>query len=272
MELIRSATRLEAWLQAVDLLLKNRSKSNPNGSVLNLILYIESPGSDGPKGLAAIDRVDQFLLNEAEYTTHTVAETIFPGWAYQAHGLDGVFNKYPEEYERLKGLKEITWGTYAHRLVRRADGAGEEVNPLERMITKMKSELGKGRGTMKSCYELGVAEGEYDLPLYGTVRDQNRRRGGPCLSHLSFKLFDGSLHLTAMYRSHDYRRKVIGNLLGLARLQACVAREIGQPMGTMVVHSTYATLEGSEGSIEQLIEDLRPLAVQREEAPDVVAQ
>ena len=57
---------------------------------------------------------------------------------------------------------------------------------------------------------------------HGANGKQNgtRRMGGPCLSHLSFKLFDGAVHLTTLYRSHDYGYKVPGNLLGLASVLA----------------------------------------------------
>jgi hypothetical protein len=106
---------------------------------------------------------------------------------------------------------------------------------------------------------MGVAEGEYDLPLYNTVDDEGRRRGGPCLSHLSFKLFSGRVHLTAIYRSHDYRYKVLGNLLGLARLQACVSDQVGLPMGSLVVHSTYGFVEKSKTPLRQLISEIRAL-------------
>ena len=80
------------------------------------------------------------------------------------------------------------------------------------------------------------------MPLHSPADDGARRMGGPCLSHLSFKLLDGAVHLTAFYRSHDYRYKVPGNLLGLARLQDCVAREVGGSAGSLVVHSSYAYL------------------------------
>jgi hypothetical protein len=70
--------------------------------------------------------------------------------------------------------------------------------------------------------------------------------GGPCLSHLSFKYSAGAVHLTALYRSHEYRYKTLGNLLGLARLQGCVAQEVGAAIGTLVVHSTYAWLAPSK--------------------------
>ena len=119
-------------------------------------------------------------------------------------------------------------------------------------------------GPKNSCYELGVAEGEYDLPLHSTAEDGSRRMGGPCLSHLSFKLFEGAVHLTALYRSHDYRYKVPGNLLGLARLQSCVAHEVGRDIGPLVVHSSYAYLTGSRVRMRTLLSDLRRTEARRE--------
>ena len=138
------------------------------------------------------------------------------------------------------------------------------------MIDKMRDELATPR-PKKSCYELGIAEGEYELPLYSSVQDGTRRMGGPCLSHLSFKLFDGAVHLTALYRSHDYGYKVQGNLLGLGRLQSCVARETGQDVGSLVVHSSYAFLSGSRVGLRALLNDLRH-ASEPKEFQDVVVR
>jgi len=262
-KLIEADTRLQAWMDAADYLLAK-------GPSLNIVLAIADPVDGGPQWGKAVDRIDAFLTDEEEYPLHTVAETIFPAWEYRHRGLRGVFEVYPEEeYPRLMKAHPNRWGTYAHRLVRRTDGEGNQVNPLEQMLDKMKTELGV-QGTKKSCYEIGVTEGAYDLPLYNTVDDASRHLGGPCLSHLSFKLFDGEVHLTAVYRSHDYRHKVLGNLLGLARLQACVAQEVGQPLGSLVVHSSYAYLEGAKGRIRSLLDDLRVLHAP-EDASDAAA-
>ncbi len=261
-KLIQTAVRMDAWMEATEFLLTN-------GPTLNLVLEIGEPGSRGyPE--AAERRLDDFFADEQQLPINTVAETIFPGSEYRKRGLKGVFEVYPDEiFPAIKQHPKISWGTYAYRLVRRKTADGEDMNPLKRMIEKMKTELAT-RGTMKSCYELGVAEGEYDLPLYNTVEDGKRRRGGPCLSHLSFKLFSGAVHLTALYRSHDYVFKVPGNLLGLARLQDCVARETEQDMGTLVVHSSYATLNGPMGRIRRLLDDLRAIKDPSEGA-DVLA-
>jgi hypothetical protein len=251
-----SETRLGAWLDATEYLFQR-------GSSLNVILSISSPGSDGIVANQAMTLMDKFLAEEDVLPIHSVAELIFPAWEYTRRGLRGVYETYPnEEYPVLKKGAPQRWGSYAHRLLRRRTGTGDIVNPLAILIEKMKSELRKKQGgAFRSCYELGIAEGEYDLPLYNTVDDQRRRRGGPCLSHLSFKLMERNVHLTAVYRSHDYRYKVPGNLLGLARLQACIAKEVGAKIGSLVVHSTYAYLELGKGKqpLKALLAQLRQL-------------
>ena len=142
------------------------------------------------------------------------ADTRLDAWMQAA---DYLLDFYPENvYPAIKKHPSIRWGTYAYRLVRRRVANGKHINPLQQMIEKMQSEI-TNAGPKRSCYELGVAEGEYDVPLHSPADDGARRMGGPCLSHLSFKLLDGAVHLTAFYRSHDYRYKVPGNLLGLAR-------------------------------------------------------
>ena len=247
-KLIEADTLLAAWMKAADHLLDS-------GAMLNLILEIESPRFGGSN--AAIDAIDTFLAHEDELPTHTVAETIFPGSEYRRRGLRGVFDFYPEKvYPAIKKHPSIRWGTYALRLVRRRTADGKHINPLQQLIEKMSSEAAKP-GPKRSCYELGIAEGEYDMSLYHPASDGTRRMGGPCLSHLSFKLFQDAVHLTALYRSHDYRYKVPGNLLGLARLQECVAREVGRDTGSLTVHSSYAYLKGSKADMRALLKKIR---------------
>jgi hypothetical protein len=257
-DMIKKPTRREAWLAGVEYLLKCPGKTD-----LNLVLVIESPGAHEPAFEAATHRVDRFLHEEGQPPLHTVAEYIFPGWAYHRRGLRGVFETYPdEEYPVLRAAKPTGWGTYAYRLVRRTTADGSVINPLERLIDKLKAEM-RVKGSKTACYELSLAEGAYDLPLYNTVDDDHRHMGGPCLSHISFKLYDGAVHLSAFYRSHDYRYKALGNLLGLARLQACVVHETGLKLGTLVVHSSYAWIDQGKGvrKMQSLLSDLRKLEV-----------
>lgn len=244
-KLIEADTRLDAWMKAAHHLLDH-------GPMLNLILAISLPAGNGRD--AAIDK---FLADEKQFPMHTVAETIFPGAEYLRRGLRGVLDFYPDEvYPAIRKHPSIRWGTYAYRLVRRPDANGGQINPLKQLIDKMKSEMEMPKAKT-SCYEMGVAQGEYDMPLYSPTQDGSLRMGGPCLSHLSFKLFQNAVHLTALYRSHDYRHKAPGNLLGLARLQCCVAREVGRSIGSLTVHSSYAYLNGSKVAMQKLLDNLR---------------
>jgi hypothetical protein len=71
---------------------------------------------------------------------------------------------------------------------------------------------------------------------------------GQTLSFLSFKLHpDQGLLLTAMYRNHHYIGRCLGNLIGLGRLQAFVAKEAGLSVGSLTCVSTHAELETGDG-------------------------
>jgi len=66
-----------------------------------------------------------------------------------------------------------------------------------------------------------------------------------------------------MYRSHYYVAKTLGNLLGLAQLQAFVANETNLKVGPLICHSTHARVDtGSEWSLN----DIKNLASQCREA------
>lgn len=246
-EVIGAEGRVEAWARAA------RRLSEPR-SMFNLILDIERPGHVAGT-LASEQRLDEYMKSEGEPSLHAVAETIFPADLYRRYGQRGVLEIYPKQvYPALRRGSRIHWGTYAGRLLRRETRDGEIVNPLGQMLRKMTDETQKP-GPKKSCYEMGVLEGEYELPLYSAARDGERRMGLPCLSHLSFKTQEGCVHLTAFYRSHDYGTKVPGNLLGLSRLLLFVAKETGQAVGTLVVHSSYAYLRVAKGRLRRAIRD-----------------
>jgi hypothetical protein len=128
-------------------------------------------------------------------------------------------------------------------MIRQSDPeTGDVFNPLQNTIKKLDRANGPDGHSYKACYEINLHGVSSDIALYDGVSDRRQTRGLPCLSHLSFKLFDDTVHLTALYRSHDYRFKVPGNLLGLARLQDGVAREIDADLGQLVVHSSKASI------------------------------
>ncbi len=56
------------------------------------------------------------------------------------------------------------------------------------------------------------------------------------------------LTLTAQYRNHFYIEKLLGNLIGLGRLMAFVARETQLQVGPLTVISTHAEIDQPNGA------------------------
>ena len=80
-----------------------------------------------------------------------------------------------------------------------------------------------------------------------------------CSWSLSFKLTDGAprhLLLTAVYRSHSYMQRLLGDMIGLGRLMKFVADEATVGVGDLTVVSTHAEIDtvGTTRGMTALIE------------------
>jgi hypothetical protein len=201
------------------------------------------PGAATATSRAIEHAVDDFLRCHDAQPTHTVAETIFPAIEYRRGGIEAVY-EYPRTiYPFIKSLNANSWGTYALRLAERTCTDGTIIKPLELAIKKLKRQLGTG-SAKRAVYELDLGLDALELKLYSAEYDNNRPIGGQCLSHISLKLGQNKeLYMTALYRYQYFVQKALGNLLGLARLQAAIAREVGIPVGPLVCHATMAILE-----------------------------
>ncbi|PRQ02033.1 hypothetical protein [Enhygromyxa salina] len=198
------------------------------------------------------DGLDKFLKKNTKgewQPVHTVAETIFPAGLYEQYGTDGVYEIYPNEvYPAIKGSH---WGRYAYLLVRRLDSKGKvalddgvPINPLRRCIDRMNRQLTQ-KSNNRVIYEMDFVEDlAGELQFTRMSRREPNPANGPCLSHLSMKFSsDRKLHLAAIYRSHFYAQKALGNLLGLSRLMAFVCEQTGLEPGRLLCVSTHARLE-----------------------------
>lgn len=248
MKVFSDDSRAGVWLQAVEYLLNDAT----NNEEYNLIIEVKEP-EDSTKSSKKIEKeFDELLINANLYPLNTVAETIFPATEYIKFGKSGVFDIYPDQiYPKLCRQPNNNKGTYAQRLVRGYGPKGKLCNPLEQCMERLEKQLKKGNG-IRVAYELSLDDVE-SIPIN---RNDNTVMGFPCLSHISFKLSPERelLHLTALYRSHNYVEKTLGNLLGLARLQSFVARELGIATGSLVCHSTLARLDFHKGLGKQNIE------------------
>lgn len=231
------------WIKALEHLKHNKGRAR------NVMLELDQPDVITQSDKACIELVDAALREHCDLSIQTVAGTIFPQGLYRRAGAAQLESRFFKVMERAK--KKGTWGTYAMRLMRRPDKNGKPFNPLERVVEKLKHASGPGNA-FASNYELGVHTPEdltvdeppfCEVPLYSPGRDRNLIQNYPCLSHLTFKLVDGSIDLTAIYRSHYYAQRALGNLIGLSHLMDFVATECGLKVGRLTCVSTDAHLD-----------------------------
>lgn len=226
------------------------------GDVFTSVLRVTAPREPNAAESRARSLLDKLLTSLGQYDTQTVANTIFPQAIARGATASQLYDRYMNlTYPRLRRLAGNKRGTYFLRLmhvqVRGTDGQFTTRNPLADCIEKMRRQLMRP-GPLRAAYELAV---------YRPDEDSRITMGFPCLSHVSFKLDPkaGHLHLTALYRNQYYIKRAYGNLLGLARLQGFVAREVGLSPGELVCHATHACLDEARNAVEPLLREMRDL-------------
>lgn len=244
---------VEAWFAAATHLLACQ-----NRTAFNLILEVHRPQLIEGTDNGILKQVDSAIRagSNGKLTLPTVIGTIFPQALYKAYGRQDMYEKYRSMLAR--GRKPHSWGTYADRMMTRQGKDGMSIiNPLNIIVEKLKANASPGHNPYKSAYELGIADPEADLlpwphikdiggdiPTYNAAFDANQMRGLPCLSHVSFKLVDREhVNMVAVYRSHHYCARALGNLLGLSNLLNFVATEAGLSVGILTCISTHAELD-----------------------------
>jgi len=209
-----------------------------------VVLEIARPMLLPPEDKNVYRMVDCFLAENASIGLSTVINTIFPATLYKRYRGANVLDEYRRLLPRLRKHDRFqSWGTYADRLTACTNAEGETFSPLTDLIGKLRGELA-APSHVRAAYEINTFDLVTDIPVYRAERDRRRRMSGPCLSHLSFKLKkDRTLMLTALYRSHYYIHRALGNLYGLAWLQFFVASQLEIETAELVCHSTMATLD-----------------------------
>ena len=246
MKPISADTCTKAWLEAAEHL-QGQDELRDYTLVLDIAEPMRLPAEDKE----VYDLVDAFLMEKASVRINTIINTIFPATLFARHGADGVFKEYRRLWPKIKKHARCQqWGTYADRIIQGLPSARNEKGPLETLIDKLRKQL-DGPAPKRGAYELGTLDSLDEIPIYHGPVDDGRIMGGPCLSHLSFKLTgDRRLMLTALYRSHYYVYRALGNLYGLAWLQHFVAQAVGIDTANLVCHSTMAKLDTLNANIK----------------------
>lgn len=166
--------------------------------------------------------LDEALVAIGEQEVHTVANTIFPSSVWRLSKGDrpqfyATYKKAVPRYIALAKSKNKR-GLYFERLI--AFGAGPcDGNQLEHMISSYTARP-------------GVRASMFQAAIFDPARDHmnDAQLGFPCLHSVSFVPCDGGLVVNAFYATQQVFEKAYGNLLGLCRLGAFMAAEMGLEM------------------------------------------
>jgi hypothetical protein len=233
-----------AWLEAV-----RAVDGQPGHEAHNVIIDVADPTAVATLAHPVVERVDQFLAAR-DKSVATIANTIFPQALYQRYG-------YPDFIEAFqtrvlpKVRKNRRWsGYYFERMTSMPKVGGGTLDQLSREIERI-----KGNSSLN----------KHEISLFDPERDvTDSVYAGQCLSFLSFHLVPGTprtVLLTAQYRNHYYVEKLLGNLIGLGRLMAFVARETGTRVGSLTVLSPHAQIDTPKATrkdIKALLDECAP--------------
>ncbi len=184
-----------AWLVAMNRLL------TAGGDAVNLTVCIADPTAEDKAVRQVLDRFmsEQRRAKRPVQPVSTVANTIFPAAWYLPDrlGSDAAQHLYElEQTTRSVSRRRNNRGTYFERMVAWPGPNGKKFNQLDAAIGRLSSvrERGHQRG---HDYEVGITmpADEVAVPVLVAGKDRSVI-GFPCLSHMSFSLLHGVVHLS----------------------------------------------------------------------------
>lgn len=207
-----------------------------HGARLNLMVHIGRPDAlDEPQ----MKLLDPHRVVPSVMSVFDVATTIFPRrsgrWSLP---VDDFVAHYLPTYARLKRRQGGGWGFYFQRLA----SFGSSGAPQLRRLIEGLSSWGHGH------------HGAFVVHLSSAQTDRPRPQGGPCWQYGQLMAHDNALSLLAVYRSHDYFQKALGNFAGLSRLLTYVCSKTGHTVGTLTCVSTYAFLGSHRAAAATLLQ------------------
>jgi len=206
----------------------------------NVIIDVANPLARASLDDPAVRAVDTFLRDHDKKPIETVANTIFPASLYRRHGAPKFFDRFLNNVLPAAGRKGDWSGYYFERMIQLPRGDAKPINQLAEIIDRIRDPNVK-------------ALNKFELSVFDPARDVDKSPyGGQCMSFASLKLIDGDgprkLGMTVLYRNHFYIEKLLGNLIGLGRLMAFIAKEGEVAMGPLTIISTHAQIDQPKGT------------------------
>lgn len=171
--------------------------------------------------------LDEALRKKNATDIETVAFTIFPDRLWKIAGKDRLklyhiyLDAYPRYVERNRAANGR--GLYFQRLITQGPESVDG-NQLEWIL----SQYGRRTGVRSSMFQASIFNPSTDHTASALVQF-------PCLQHVSFVVADDSLVVNAFYATQQLFYKAYGNYLGLSRLGAFMAKEMGLKLGRLNV-------------------------------------
>lgn len=228
-----------AWLAAVRLV-----DAQTGHHAHNVIIDVADPTARANLADPMVARVDAFLSEHEKKPVETVSNTIFPAGLYTRYGTPAFFDRFRDNVLPKVRRSEGWSGYYFERMMQLPQVGGEPINQIWDMVERLRNPNVR-------------ALNKFELSVFDPARDVNDSPyGGQCLSFASLKLVGKGdarrLAMTAMYRNHFYIEKLLGNIIGLGRLLAFIAKEGGVGVGPLTIVSTHAEIDMSKWDREEL--------------------
>jgi hypothetical protein len=229
---VEATTLSEGWLGAAALL-----RQAPGKKAVHLMVRIADPCAEVDEIRAAAAALIEAEGKKAPI--ETVRTTIFPArWAERHQTPEDLALHYRKNYSELRGYGQNQHGTYFGRIVAypRDGEEADLADQLNETVQKLIEE--QVNGTNKSS--------RFEINVYSERHDGRRPMGFPCLAHLSVHMHGGELHMQAVYRNEFIVERGYGNFLGVAELQAFIARSVGLDVGELLVTIGHGEFDGAK--------------------------
>jgi thymidylate synthase len=221
--LIQSNNCLTAWRDVCRHILQN-------GDGFNMLVQIDNPLAYTQAQLNEV--TNSGVISAVE--VNDVVNTIFPT---KLHGRSitlsnsQFYDKHEQIYLRGKKMHKKNrsrWGNYFLRFTKFGINRKNQLQPIIDGINNRSN-------NQKACYIMHVSSIDLD--------NNTRVIGNPCLQYVQFGVYNNALHLSALYRNHDFLTKALGNYVGLSKLLEFVCNETNSTMGSVTVQSLHYELK-----------------------------
>ena len=240
-----------AWARAYEAV-----RRNPAAPLVVRITGLENgPPQEDCEIRAALDNA---LEKQDLVSIHSTANTIFPSSLWNRDKpREAFFTRFAKVWPHIACCPKNRYGHYFRRMTAFGEKAARPVNQLEHIIQTWDRPKPNHR---KSALQAGILD-----PLIDHTNQ--RTRGFPCLQQVAFVPIaaggrDG-LIVTGFYPQQYIFDRAYGNYLGLCRLGAFMAHEMGLQLKHMICVIAFASVGSNrrqptlDGLLKQKLADGR---------------